>query len=684
MDRLHPASPLQMYRKEIDGLRAIAIIAVILNHIKHEMSPNGYLGVDLFFVISGYVISKSLLEKETTSFVSFLKQFWTRRVKRLLPALLFTVVVSVTITFLFSSHESHHTTMSIETGLFSLIGMGNLFLANMATDYFSTTAELNAFTHTWSLGVEEQFYLFFPILFWLFFHQKKRVIPFFIILSALTILSIFVYRNNFDKQPIKAFYFVHNRFWELSLGSLVFLISDALQNNSNQIRKLYQLTANVVLPFCLVSLLYFLLNPNAKTHPSINDTLLVSLLTSAILLSSHETNKVIGFLQWKPLQWIGLLSYSLYLWHWPVITFFRWTYGITTTLIPLILFLCFAFAMISYYWIETPARKKEWKWKHWNANGRFSPVSIGISSSIILILLIRLGLYPFYLNGKFFLGETANLESKGVHNLLQPVSFGEEIWDPNQCVLVNNKDLSKQISMKTCTLGKKFNHKRNSLVIGNSYSVAMAPMFQSLIESNSSVTITSSLGSAPTPNLSFTSKWENTSHYYWDQLIPELMKGLKPNDHVIMVFDINGLTDEVENIKLFQVELNNFISQLKAKKINLILQHTIPFMRDSNCTPDMAIKQWWHFHLDPPCHYFSKEETIFKRKPLTTALQELQNRHSNFYVLDLLDVFCPDTVCRFQHPNGQFLYRDEFSHPSKEASKLAKGTLLKLVESIKE
>ncbi|XDD41535.1 acyltransferase family protein [Leptospira sp. WS60.C2] len=673
-----------MYRKEIDGLRAFAIIAVILNHLNRALCPNGYLGVDLFFVISGFVITKSLMERETSSLVSFLHQFWIRRVKRLLPALSFTVVVSIIITFLFSSHESSHSTMSIETGLVSLVGMGNLYLANLATDYFSTTAELNAFTHTWSLGVEEQFYLFFPFLFWIFFHKRKRVVPFFFTLFLFTLLSAFLYRSNFDKHPIKAFYFVHNRFWELSLGSLVFFLSEGMQTKTNRIQKLYQWISNVLLPLFIVFLTYFLFDPNGNVRPSKNDTLFVSLLACAILFFSNNANKAVVILQLIPFQWVGLLSYSLYLWHWPIITFFRWTYGVSFGSIPLILFLCFTFASVSYFWIETPARRLDWKWKFWNSNGKVSPALLGITSSILIIIFVRLGLYPFYSKGNFFLGKTAPLESKGVLNLLSPISFNEETWDPNQCVLVNNKDLSKKISINECSIGKKNVQKRRTLVIGNSFGVAMVPMFQSIAESHSQVTIISSLGSAPAPNLSTENNWLKTHEYYWNQIIPEFIKELKPNDHIILVFDINGFTYERNSVKIFSNALNELITSLKSKKINVILQHTIPYMRESNCTPDMAIKQWWHFQWAPPCHYFTKDETIAKREPLSNALNELQNQHANFYVLDLLDIFCPDTICTFMHPNGQFLYRDEFSHPSIEASILARKKLLDLIQSIQK
>ncbi|XDD45089.1 acyltransferase family protein [Leptospira sp. WS39.C2] len=671
-----------MYRKEIDGLRAIAIIAVLINHTKHEFSPNGYLGVDLFFVLSGFVITKSLLEKRDDSFRSFIKNFWSRRIKRLLPALLFTVSFGIIFSFLFSSHESYHTTMSIETGLFSLIGMGNLYLATMATDYFSTTAELNAFTHTWSLGVEEQFYLFFPILFWFLYQRKQNKLYFILTLFLLTIASYILYNFNFEKQPIKTFYFVQYRFWELSLGSLSLLFSEFLSKRQSTFSKKIETISVFILPALLFSLFYFLFNPNVPKGMNVNDPLIVCIITAFLLFLPNEKNITKSFLTFGPVQKIGLISYSLYLWHWPILTFFSWIIGIKPIFIPYILLICLLFAYISYRFIESPLRKKEWRWKHFNSKGKLSPAAIGFVIVISLLLFVRLGLYPFYLKGNFYLGEVAQLESKGVHNLLSPLSYKGETWDPNNCVLINNKDISKEISISNCSLGKSFQNKRKFLVIGNSYAVAEVFMFRTLAENNSMVTITASLGSAPAPNISSFNKWDNTSKHYWNQVVPNLLKTLNPKDVVLMVFDINGLSVEEGKLKEYTDELSHFIELRKKDGIYVVLQHAIPFMRESNCNPDLAKKQWWHKFNDPPCFYYSKQDTILKREPLTKKLEFLQKQHSNFYILDLIDTFCPNDSCTFTHPNGQFLFRDEFSHPSIEASILAGPKLLHVIKSL--
>ena len=138
------------HRPEIDGLRAFAVVAVIINHLNKEILPNGYLGVDIFFVISGFVITSSLYQRPSNNFKDFISGFYERRIKRLVPALsIFILIMSIAIC-LFNPKPD----LSLKTGLTSLFGLSNLYLLKQSTDYFAQSSELNVFTHTWSLGVE--------------------------------------------------------------------------------------------------------------------------------------------------------------------------------------------------------------------------------------------------------------------------------------------------------------------------------------------------------------------------------------------------------------------------------------------------------------------------------------------------------------------------------------------------
>ena len=176
------------YRPEIDGLRAFAVVAVIINHFNEEILPNGYLGVDIFFVISGFVITSSLYQRPSKNFKDFISGFYERRIKRLVPALsVFVLIMSIAIC-LFNPVPI----LSLRTGLISLFGLSNLYLLKQSTDYFAQSTDLNVFTHTWSLGVEEQFYILFPFLIWVsgFGRQSKNGIRnLFLIVGTLTIAS---------------------------------------------------------------------------------------------------------------------------------------------------------------------------------------------------------------------------------------------------------------------------------------------------------------------------------------------------------------------------------------------------------------------------------------------------------------------------------------------------------------
>lgn len=161
------------YRPEIDGLRAVAVIAVIINHFGGNSLASGYLGVDIFFVISGYVISASLIRQSSDKLAELLTGFYARRVKRILPALvLFVATTSILICLVNPAAED-----SLNTGFWSLLGASNLYLLHQSTNYFAASTKLNAFTHTWSLGVEEQFYLIYPVILWLSLKSRASYKP---------------------------------------------------------------------------------------------------------------------------------------------------------------------------------------------------------------------------------------------------------------------------------------------------------------------------------------------------------------------------------------------------------------------------------------------------------------------------------------------------------------------------
>lgn len=201
----------------IDGLRAIAVIAVIINHLDKSLLPGGFLGVDVFFVISGFVITASLSSRELGTLRSFLLAFYQRRIKRLLPALLTCVIVTgMGICVVDPEPEA-----SLRTGIYALFGLSNFHLYLQAIDYFATSAQVNAFTHTWSLGVEEQFYLVYPLLFWVCL-SGGSVRRLNIWMGVLSLMSFVAFAWLFIDSPAAGYFMTPARFWELGAGCLLF------------------------------------------------------------------------------------------------------------------------------------------------------------------------------------------------------------------------------------------------------------------------------------------------------------------------------------------------------------------------------------------------------------------------------------------------------------------------------
>jgi peptidoglycan/LPS O-acetylase OafA/YrhL len=168
------AGPGPRYFPFIDGLRAIAIAAVLAYHLDPRWLPGGFAGVDMFFVISGFVVSASVAGFETGSARAFAARFYARRVRRILPALLFCLLCTALLCVLFVP-PAWLNEGSARTGLFAMFGLANFELAGSGNDYFSPRVDFNPYTHTWSLGVEEQFYLLFPLLFLIWLRGARRV-----------------------------------------------------------------------------------------------------------------------------------------------------------------------------------------------------------------------------------------------------------------------------------------------------------------------------------------------------------------------------------------------------------------------------------------------------------------------------------------------------------------------------
>ena len=342
-------SKASRYRPEIDGLRAFAVVAVIINHFNKDILPGGYLGVDIFFVISGYVITSSLLGRSSKDFKDFISGFYERRIKRLVPALSVFVLITSIVICLFNPSPG----LSLRTGLTSLFGLSNLYLLKQSTDYFAQSTELNVFTHTWSLGVEEQFYILFPFLIWFsgFGRQTTNgARNLFLIVGSLTITSLIGFLYLYPTNQSAAYFLMPSRFWEMAAGCLIFI---GFQKRASVEQFLEKVPPLLVLAL-IVGVMYLPMSLAATS------TIAVVALSSILIACLKKQTAAFEVFTNPNVVYIGLISYSLYLWHWGVLAISRWTIGIHWWSVPFQIALMLGLAIASYRWIETPLRKGNW------------------------------------------------------------------------------------------------------------------------------------------------------------------------------------------------------------------------------------------------------------------------------------------------------------------------------------
>ncbi|MCX6937527.1 MAG: acyltransferase family protein [Verrucomicrobia bacterium] len=352
------------YISGIDGIRALAVLAVVIYHMSKHFLPGGFSGVDVFFVVSGFVVAGSLMRHSGADFGRFTVEFYARRMLRILPALLFCLVVCSLVAALFIPGSrgflGRHIPM---TGLYAVFGWSNHFLVGKTGDYFSPIMDFNPFMHTWSLGVEEQFYLVFPPLFylWLRFSNARlkasRILSF--SLASLFCLSIIYSIKQTASDPLRAYFLLPSRFWELAAGAMLF---QSLQRRTLSLSAGRQ-SGIMWCGLALIIVGFFFSDERRFPFPyallAVSGSLLLILgLVSARDRSAVRVPVITRLLAHPALVYFGVRSYSIYLWHWPVFVFLRWTTGFDQAwqlLLGLALTLCLA--ELSFRFIEQPIRR---------------------------------------------------------------------------------------------------------------------------------------------------------------------------------------------------------------------------------------------------------------------------------------------------------------------------------------
>jgi peptidoglycan/LPS O-acetylase OafA/YrhL len=332
------------YKPEIDGLRSVAVLSVVLFHLGTPYIPGGFTGVDIFFVISGYLITGIIADEMHESRFS-LADFYRRRALRILPPLLVVLAITslISLALLLPVEVAEYG----QTLVWSVLFFSNVYFYK-EINYFNPEAKFNPLLHTWSLAVEEQFYIIVPIILWILFRYFKNFIrPLFVftVIVSFVLSAVFVFISQ-----SATFYMLPTRYWEMGVGAILALykLHQVLSGRNATLASLIGAT--------LIGASLVLINEDL---PFPGPTALLSTIGTALIIMAGA-NSPIGKLLSKPGPiFVGKISYSLYLWHWPLIVFYRlWVQpDIDFQAGILIGAAAFILAVLSYYFVETPFRR---------------------------------------------------------------------------------------------------------------------------------------------------------------------------------------------------------------------------------------------------------------------------------------------------------------------------------------
>ena len=369
-----PLESSRQYRPDIDGLRALAVASVVLFHVNAWPFSGGYVGVDVFFVVSGYLITGIVLSDVAAGQFS-IARFYERRARRILPALFVMLAVSsILAVVLFIPPDL----VAFAKSAAATVAFSSNFLFQAQAGYFDAAAELKPLLHTWSLGIEEQFYLLHPLF-------LRALVPFGrsgIIwgLAIVLVASFVASAATLHAFTSGAFYLLYSRAWELGVGSLLAVVRRPLPRAWAPAAGLLGLALIAFAVFAYSSETPF---PGAAALPPV-------LGTALIIWAGRDGGTIVSrVLSWRPLVAVGLISYSLYLWHWPAIVFAQYDLGrpLTGPEGLVIIAGSVVLALLTYRYVEQPARKRQISTRSLAIS--MSSVAAGVLAMTALVIATR-------------------------------------------------------------------------------------------------------------------------------------------------------------------------------------------------------------------------------------------------------------------------------------------------------
>lgn len=617
-----------IYRPEIDGLRAVAVIPVVIFHAGFNVFSGGYLGVDIFFVISGYLITSLILAELNEGKFSLL-DFYERRARRILPALFFVVFSCLPFAWILLIPKQME---DFSQSLVAAATFSSNLLFWLESGYFSQDASLKPLLHTWSLAVEEQFYIGFPILMMALWRFKAAIL--FVATAVLFVLSLALAQWLVHSEPETAYFLLPTRGWEILLGSLcAFVLVYKQPKSSNDLNQLMSLVGLILIA---ASFIWF--NKSTPT-PSLWTLLPTTGAALLIIFAKHGTlaNRLLSS---KFFVGIGLVSYSLYLWHQPVLAFYKHYNFLDTpsqfSSIVLILLSC-ALAWVSWKFVERPFRNRE----------KVKTKTVFLFSFLGLTILISIGVYGHLQQG---FKERTNL-SAFPKTLADSYCYNngrrsiEQVSKGDVCLLGNKKgepDVAIYGDSHAGALLESFGqHAKNSEATVAALSSAYCPPVQDFYlrdygrkrcKTRNDATLQYLLNQESIKTVVLVAQWTNYTKGHQDH------QPISPAH-----FGTNVANTDSERKEALEQAIKNTITSLEKSGKKVLLIKGLPEFRHK-IMDTMERFSLRNMQISPQTKAFSinSDEYEKRNKEVTAIFESLDSEK----FVDVKDLFCTDTGCQ--------------------------------------
>jgi peptidoglycan/LPS O-acetylase OafA/YrhL len=448
------------YRSDVDGLRALAILPVLLFHAELDQFSGGYIGVDIFFVISGYLITSIIaaeLEKDQFTIVGF----YERRVRRIFPALLTVLIVCIVISHVLMLPNEYR---DFGQSVFATMFFSSNLLFWMEAGYFDAESLMKPLLHTWSLAVEEQYYIFYPpllILIYRFLNKRGRPLILGLWLASFVWSVWSTYHS-----PTAAFYLTLSRVWELLTGAIIAL---------GYIKEVNNKAVNEVMGVSGLLLVLYAVFEFDHTTPFPGYTALVPCVGTAMIIYSGSTHNTLvsRLLSNKLMVFTGLISYSLYLWHWPILVFTHLYLDepFEPWLVFCLLALSYFLAWFSWRFIEKPFRGK---------HSKYTPKQMFSGAVLVMACMSAFGLV-LHLNRGF-----PERMPESVNKIVDMIELNHS-YLPENCLLKGGEDLSEGVT--PCKIDKTGDPSHGVVLWGDSHAASLVPGLLKLSDADDSISI---------------------------------------------------------------------------------------------------------------------------------------------------------------------------------------------------